>query len=83
MTILQNAQAVFIDVESRTARIAAEQSYETFGFTEYYGMAAQEKFLDSGLFYIPSRKELIWLLERKSTAVYMSSTQIPAPLNMN
>lgn len=61
----KNAQAVFIDVESRTARIAAEQSYETFGFTEYYGMAAQEKFLDSGLFYIPSRKELIWLLERE------------------
>lgn len=28
-------------------------------------MAAQEKFLDSGLFYIPSRKELIWLLERE------------------
>lgn len=61
----KTAQAILIDAETCTARVAAEQSYDTFGFTEYYGMASQDHFLDSGLFYIPERKELVWLLERE------------------
>ena len=62
------AKAVLIDTAAATARVAATQQYETFGFTEYFGNAAQESFQDSGLFYIPEDEKLIWLLERENWA---------------
>lgn len=64
----KKAQAVLIDTETCVARIAAEQSYETFGFTEYFGYAAQEEYNDPGLLYLPESEELIWLLERGECA---------------
>ncbi|MGG4498779.1 DPP IV N-terminal domain-containing protein [Brevibacillus reuszeri] len=64
----KKAQAVLIDMEACTARIAAEQVYETFGFTEYFGFASQEIFNDPGLLYLPESEELIWLLERDECA---------------
>lgn len=68
----KRSQAVIIDVETATARVAATMSYETFGFTEYYGHAAQEGFNDSGLIYLPDSRELLWLLEKENWAsVYL------------
>ena len=44
------AKAVLIDTVAATARVAATQQYETFGFTEYFGNAAQESFQGFGPF---------------------------------
>jgi len=63
-----DAKAVLIDAAAATARVAATQHYKTFGFTEYFGNAAQESFQDSGLLYIPGDEKLIWLLERDNWA---------------
>ncbi len=64
----KTAQAIIIDRESGEARLAASHGYDTFGFTEYFGHASQEYFMDSGLLYLPQSRELIWLTEEEEGA---------------
>lgn len=64
----KTAQAIIIDAESGQARTAASHRYDTFGFTEYFGHASQEYFMDSGLLYLPGSRELIWLTEEEEGA---------------
>jgi len=64
----KEGQVIIMDALAATARVAARQHYKTFGFTEYYGNAAQEAFADPGLRYLPESRELIWLLERDNWA---------------
>lgn len=64
----KHAEAILIDACQATARIAATNCYETFSFTDYFGNASQESFMDSGLLYLPERQELVWLLERDNWA---------------
>ncbi len=60
----KNPEAVLIDAFQASAKVVAGHTYETFSFTEYYGNASQESFMDSGLLYLPESHELIWLLEK-------------------
>lgn len=64
----KRAEALLVDTETATARVMAVQEYRTFGFTEYFGCAAQEAYMDSGLRYLPDTSELLWLVERDDYA---------------
>lgn len=64
----KRAEALLVDMETATARVMAVQEYQTFGFTEYFGCAAQEVYMDSGLHYLPGTGELLWLVERDEYA---------------
>lgn len=64
----KKAQAIIIETAGGQARVAASRSFETFGFTEYFGHASQDYFMDSGLLYLPQSRELIWLTEEEEGA---------------
>ncbi|MGI6628582.1 MAG: DPP IV N-terminal domain-containing protein [Bacillota bacterium] len=56
-------QCVIVDAETNTARVAFEETYDTFGFTEDFGTASQESYSEPGLRYLPGTEEIIWLSE--------------------
>ncbi len=56
-------QCIIIDSEKGTARVAREETYETFGFTDWFGTASQESFSDPGVRYLQKTEELLWLSE--------------------
>jgi len=53
-------RCILIDAARATAKVIREETYQTFGFAEYYGSASQEVFQDMSMRYLPDTRELLW-----------------------
>jgi dipeptidyl aminopeptidase/acylaminoacyl peptidase len=51
---------VLIDIEAATARIASEDTYDTFAFVGYFGSAGQVGYSETDLRFLPGTNEFIW-----------------------
>lgn len=72
----KNLQCIIVDAETKDAWIAVNDTYDTFGFTDYFGSASQETFSEANVRYLPETEELIWLSEIDGWAsFYLYDTQ--------
>lgn len=53
-------QCVLIDAKTAMAKVIWQESYQTFGFVEYYGSASQEHYSEMSMRYLPKTQELLW-----------------------
>lgn len=53
-------QCVCVDAARARAKVLYQETYKTFGFTEYYGNAAQEAYSEPSIRYLPKTGELFW-----------------------
>ena len=53
-------QCVLIDAKTALAKVIWQESYQTFGFVEYYGSASQEHYSEMSMRYLPKPQELLW-----------------------
>ena len=53
-------RCILIDAQTAQAKVLVEENYKTFGFVEYYGSAAQERYSEMSMRYLPQTQELLW-----------------------
>lgn len=56
----KHIQCILVTASTAKAKVLFEETYDTFGFVEYYGSASQEYYAEPSIYYLPDTKELFW-----------------------
>lgn len=66
----KHIQCIAVNAATARARVLFQESYDTFGFVEYYGSASQEHYSEPSICYMPKTKELIWHSEAEGWGAF-------------